>query len=328
MNYGGGEILMTTMKDVAKAAGVSLITVSRVINSPELVKDSTREAVELAMKELNFVPNHAAKALAENSTRAIHLYVPRYISISDPFMMNLIAGVSEELSEAYYLFLIRRELEFNQRCDGVIVMGINLEEEKIIKEKFNVPFVLFGQSELDVDCIDIDNEKGAYMMTEYLISSGHSRIGFLMFETSQRFSYERMQGYMRALKDNNIPFDEKLIRYIKSQEKESYNKAVELISEERPTAIFGCNDFIAAAAYRAATKLDLKVPKEISIVGFDGLLYDLISEKPLTTVRQPVYEVGRKLARRMLERIKNSNMPNQKALVDPELVIRKTVATK
>ena len=319
---------MTTMKDVAKAAGVSMITVSRVINSPQLVKDTTREAVEIAMKELGFVPNHAAKALAENSTRAIHLYVPRYISIAEPFMMNLIAGVSEELSEAYYLFLIRRELEFNQRCDGVIVMGINLEEEKKIKEKFNVPFVLFGQSELDVDCMDIDNEKGAFMMTEYLISNGHSRIGFLMFETSQRFSYERMQGYRRALEANNIPFDDKLVRYIKSLEKESYSKAVELITEEAPTVVFGCNDFIAAAAYRAANKLDLKVPKDISIAGFDGLLYDLVSDKPLTTVRQPVYEVGRKLARRMLEKVKDSNLPNQKILIDPELVIRKTVAPK
>ena len=319
---------MTTMKDVAKAAGVSMITVSRVINSPQLVKDTTREAVEIAMKELGFVPNHAAKALAENSTRAIHLYVPKYISISEPFMMNLIAGVSEELSEAYYLFLIRRELEFNQRCDGVIVMGINLEEEKKVKEKFNVPFVLFGQSELDVDCMDIDNEKGAFMMTEYLISSGHSRIGFLMFETSQRFSYERMQGYKRALEANNIPFDDKLVRYIKSLEKESYSKAMELITEEAPTVVFGCNDFIAAAAYRAANKLDLKVPKDLSIAGFDGLLYDLVSDKPLTTVRQPVYEVGRKLARRMLEKVKDSNLPNQKILIDPELVIRKTVAPK
>lgn len=316
---------MATMKDVAKAAGVSMITVSRVINSPELVKDTTRAAVEKVMKELNFLPNHAAKALAENSTRAIHLYIPRYIGISEPFIMNLIAGISEELSNAFYLFLIRRELEFNQRCDGVIVIGINMEEEKVIKNKFDVPFILFGQSNEDIDCIDIDNALGAYLMTRYLIGRGHRRIGYLMFVTDQRFSNERFEGYKKALKESNISYDDKLVKYIYSMEKESYDKSLQLICEEKPTAVFGCNDFIALSAFRAASALGMKVPEDISVAGFDGLLYDLVAEKPLTTVRQPVYEVGRMLARRMLERIKNPDMPNERAMVPPELVIRKTV---
>lgn len=316
---------MTTMKDVAKAAGVSMITVSRVINYPEMVKDTTREAVERAMKELNFLPNHAAKALAENSTRAIHLFVPRYIGISEPFIMNLIAGVSEELSDAYYLFLIRRELEYNQRCDGAIVMGVNAEEEKIIKDKFDMPFVLFGKSDFDIDCIDIDNIEGSYKMTQHLIACGHKRIGFLMFETKQKFSHERFEGYKRALKENGIHFDERLVRYIYSLEKDSYKRSLDLLTEEKPTAVYGCNDFIAVQAFRAASSLGLEVPADLSIAGFDGLLYDLVAEKPLTTVRQPVYEVGRMLARRLLDRIKNPGMPNDKVVVSPELIIRKTV---
>jgi DNA-binding LacI/PurR family transcriptional regulator len=319
---------MTTMKDVAEAAGVSMITVSRVINSPELVKESTRKKVEEAMKQLDFLPNYAAKALAENSTRAIHLYVPRYMRISEPFIMNLIAGISEELSNAYYLFLIRRDLEFNQRCDGVIVMGLNLSEEKIIKSKLNVPFVLFGQTEFNIDCIDIDNLKGAYSMTEHIISSGHSKIGFLMLRSEQRYALERLEGYKEALIKNNISFDEKLVRYVDNMERDSFARSMELLEEERPSAVFCCNDFIAVSAFRAAESLRLKVPEDLSIAGFDGLTYDLVAHKPLTTVRQPVYEAGRQLARRLLERLKNPDMPFEKRLINPELVLRGTVASK
>lgn len=319
---------MTNMKDVAEAAGVSLITVSRVINSPELVKEETRFRIEKAMKELGFLPNHAAKALAENNTRAIHLYVPRYMSISEPFMMQLIAGVSEVLSEAYYLFLIRRDLEFNQRCDGVIVMGIQMSEEDVIKDKLNVPFVLFGKSKLEVDCIDIDNFQGAVMMTEHMIAKGHKKIGFVMLKTDQRFAYERMQGYIHAMKKHNLDFDENLIRYADDLGQSGYEKSMELITQEKPSAVFCCNDLLAIGACRAIEKLHLNIPEDISIGGFDGLTFDLIPEKPITTVRQPVYEAGKLLAARMLERLKKPELPCTKSLIAPELIIRKTIALK
>lgn len=319
---------MISMKDVAAAAGVSMITVSRVINSPELVKDSTREKVEQAIKDLGFLPNHAAKALAEKSTGAIHLYIPAYNSISEPFVMQLIAGVSEELSKAYYLFLIRRTMEFNQRCDGVIVMGLQLSEEAAIKEKFKVPIVLFGKSDLDIDCIDIDNRKGAYMITEYMISCGHKKIGFLMVRTDQRYSLERFEGYKQALKDYGIEYKENLVRYINRMEIDCYSKSLELLEQEKPTAVFCFNDFVAVATLRAATKLGLRVPEDLSITGFDGLIFDLVAEKPLTTVHQPVYEVGKMLAAKLIQRIKNKDIPYGKTLVEPELIIRNTVAHK
>ncbi|MDP4090078.1 MAG: substrate-binding domain-containing protein, partial [Bacillota bacterium] len=164
--------------------------------------------------------------------------------------------------------------------------------------------------------------------TEHLIARGHERIGYLMFETEQKFSFERFEGYKRSLKNHNVQFDERLVRYIYNLEEDSYKKGLELITEEKPTAVFGCNDFIALSAFRAASSLGMKVPEELSIAGFDGLLYDLAAEKPLTTVRQPVYEVGRMLARRLLDRIKNPNMKNEKVVIPPELIIRKTVAER
>lgn len=316
---------MVKMKDVAKASGVSLITVSRVINTPELVAEATRQKVEQAMSRLDFLPNHTAKALAENSTRTIHLYVPRSVVISEPFMMNLIAGVSEELSNAYYLFLIRRDLEFNQRCDGVIVMGLVLNEENVFADKLRVPFVLFGKTDLDIDYIDIDNLKGAEMMMEHIIANGHKRVGFLMLNVNQRYAYERLEGYKQALDNHHIPFDEKLVKYVDYSEQDSYLKTCELLANERVSALFCCNDLLAIGAFRAAEQLKLKIPRDISIAGFDSLVFDLIPKVPLTTVRQPVFETGKLLARRLLERLKNPELPFEKTNVAPEIIVRKSV---
>lgn len=319
---------MTTMKDVAKASGVSLITVSRVINTPGIVAEATRIKVERAMDELGFLPNHTAKALAEKTTRTIHLYVPRFMGISEPFMTNLIAGVSEELSDAFYLFLIRRDLEFNQRCDGVIVMGLALNEENVFAEKLRVPLVLFGKTDMDIDCVDVDNLAGAEMMGEHILSNGHRRIGFLMLNVNQRYAYERLEGYKKALRKWNIPFDAKLVRYVDNSEQDAFCKTCELIKEEKPTAIFCCNDLLAIGAFRAAELLNLRIPEDISVAGFDGLIFDLIPKVPLTTVRQPVFETGRILARRLLDRLKNPKIPNEKRYILPELIIRKSIGSR
>lgn len=319
---------MVTMKDVAKEAGVSMITVSRIINSPNLVKESTRIKVESAMKKLNFYPNYAAKALAENNTRVIHLYIPKYINISDPFIMPLIAGVSEELSNAYYLFSIQRDLEFKRPCDGAILMGLNISEEKIINQKLNIPFVLFGKTDLDIDCIDVNNVKGEFMITEHMIKCGHKKIGFLGIETDLRFAKERFEGYKRALLEYDIKFDENLVRYSKDLSNQGYLNALDLLTVEKPTGLICCNDILGVSAYRAADNLRLKVPEDLSIGGFDGMIYDLVTEKPLTTVKQPIYEIGRKLAVRLLNRLSKPEIPFEKVVIDPEMILRKTIAKK
>ncbi len=316
---------MTTMKDVAKAAGVSVITVSRVINSPELVKEKTRARVEKAIEELGFLPNHAARALAQNNTNSIYLYIPQELTISDVFVMHLVAGVSEELSDAEYFFQIKRDLNFTRRCDGVIVMGLETNEDRIINEKIKVPYVIFGQTDLNVDTVDINNYKGAYMMTDYLISMGHKRIGFLKINEDKRFTFDRFDGYKKALEHHNIQYDESLVREVHNRESDGYEKCFQLIQEQKPTAIFCSSDLLAVGAIRAAKELNVKIPEEISIAGFDGLLFDLIGEIPLTTIRQPVFEAGKKLANLLLKRIKNHNEATENRLITPELIIRNSV---
>lgn len=316
---------LTTMKDVSKAAGVSIITVSRVINSPELVKEKTRLKVEKAIKDLGFLPNHVAKALVQNKTRAIYLYIPKELNISDPFIMHLVAGVSEELSEAEYFFQIKRDLDFTRRCDGVIVMGLERNEDRKINEKIKVPYVIFGQTDLNVDCVDIDNYRGAYMMTDYMVSKGHKRIGFLKINEDKKFTFDRFEGYKRALEHNGIEIDEALIKEVYNTESQGFEKSYELIKEQKPTAIFCSSDILAVGAFRAAKALKFNVPKDLSIGGFDGLIYDLISEIPLTTIRQPVFEAGKKLSSLLLKKIENPNSLSENRLISPELIIRNSV---
>jgi LacI family repressor for deo operon, udp, cdd, tsx, nupC, and nupG len=313
------------MKDVAKLAGVSIITVSRVINSPELVKKKTRLKVEEAIKELGFLPNHVARALVQNNTRAIYLYIPKELNLSDPFNMHLVAGVSEALSEEEYFFQVKRDLEFTRRCDGVIVMGLERNEDKLINEKIKVPYVIFGQTDLRVDSIDIDNYRGAHMMTEYLIENGHKRIGFLKIKEDKKFTFDRYEGYKRALEHNGLPFEENLIIESNNTESDGYEKSYKLLKEQEISALFCSSDVLAVGALRAAKSLEIMVPKDLSIGGFDGLIYDLISEVPLTTIRQPVFEAGKKLSSLLLKRIENPDKLCENRLITPELVIRNSI---
>jgi LacI family repressor for deo operon, udp, cdd, tsx, nupC, and nupG len=148
-----------------------------------------------------------------------------------------------------------------------------------------------------------------------------------MLNVNQRYAYERLNGYRHALEDKGIAFDKNLVRYVNLTEQDAFEKACELFTDDKVTALFCCNDLLAVGAFRAAEKLNLKIPQDISITGFDGLIFDLIPKVPLTTVRQPVYEAGRALAARLLDRLRNPDLPFEKTNIQPELVIRNSVGT-
>jgi LacI family repressor for deo operon, udp, cdd, tsx, nupC, and nupG len=220
---------------------------------------------------------------------------------------------------------VKRDLEFTRRCDGVIVMGLERNEDRKINEKIKVPYVIFGQTDLNVDCIDIDNYRGAFMMTDYMVSKGHRRIGFLKINEDKKFTYARFEGYKNALEHNGIKFDPELVKEAYNAEAGGYEKSYELLGEQKLTALFCSSDILAVGAFRAAKELGIKVPEELSIGGFDGLIYDLIPEIPLTTVRQPVFETGKKLAGILLKRIENADRLSENRLITPELVIRDSI---
>ncbi|KYG31967.1 hypothetical protein AZF04_04110 [Alkalihalobacillus trypoxylicola] len=315
---------MATMKDVAIKANVSVITVSRVINEPERVKESTRLKILQIMKELNFQQNHTAKALVTNKTRTIHLFNPKFIDSSEPYTMKLIAGISFELSRNHYSFLLRHEWSFPHKCDGIIAMGLREGEEELVLEKMKEPTVLFGRSH-HLDWVNIDDVRGAYEMVHYLISQGHRKIGMITIRDSQLFPEERLKGYKLALGQHQINFDPDLIRYASMSEASGYEMGYELIQKSDVTAIFCMNDLLAIGALRAARDLHKKVPDDLSIGGYDGVGLEFFAEPPLTTMVQPVYEMGRALAKLLLKRIEHPEKEQEFVVFQPKLKSGKSV---
>ncbi|MGM7681912.1 LacI family DNA-binding transcriptional regulator [Cytobacillus sp. Hm23] len=318
---------MATMKDVAKAAGVSIITVSRVINTPEKVKLETREKIMKYMKELDFKPNHAAKALVSNRTKVIHVYIPIRLEAANPFVMNVIAGISEELSKSYYSFLLRRDRDIPLKCDGIIAMGLDKTDDDWLASLMDIPIVLFGHTDLNIDWLDVDNKKGSYLMTDHIIEQGHQRIGFIGINENKRFATDRLHGFCEALHDHEIKVENKFMRFTANEENCGYEKTLDLLTKENVTALFCSSDVLALGAMRAARTLRRKVPEEISISGFDGLGIDLLSYPSLTTIEQPVYDAGKQLARMVLERIENPEGAVVQQMMKPSLVKRNSVSS-
>lgn len=318
------------LEDVAKLAGVSTITVSRVINSPELVKPATREKVERALEELNYVQNPVARALASNKIGIIAVYIPASIDLTNPFVMHFVAGISEVLSKHVYSFLIRRELDNEHLCDGYIATGLLKDEVKQIYQythERNRPLVLFGHTEHpDIDCIDVDNTLGAKKVTQLLIETGHRRLAMINVDEDKDYTLDRALGFRRALDEAGIdPL--RCPQIIAVNNVEGGYSAMKCILLEHPevSGVFCATDTLAIGAANAIVKAGKKIPGDLSLVGFDGLGHDLLVRPPVTTVHQPVYEIGMRLAETLIARL-NGEKVRVKALVEPEIILRESIA--
>lgn len=320
---------MATLEDVAEKAGVSVITVSRVINSPEKVKQETRERIRHIMDELGYSPNFAAKALVRKKTGIIDVYIPAAINLSNPFVMHFISGISEVLSTHMYSFLILRDRSVDHACDGYIATGLLKNEIRDMYQyakKRKRPLVLFGHTDsLDVDYVDVDNVKGAKDITEYLISMGHRKIAMINVDEDKDYTVDRLIGYQQALAESGIDVHDNTVVYARNNVQGGYDVTKELIRQRDVTGIFCATDTLALGAVRAITGLGLRVPEDISIAGFDGLGHHLLTNPQITTVQQPIFEIGRMLAKTLLDRIEGIDGRTQR-LVKPSLIINQSVA--
>ncbi|MFB4212744.1 LacI family DNA-binding transcriptional regulator [Shouchella sp. JSM 1781072] len=316
---------MANMKEVAKVAGVSTITVSRVINTPELVKEKTREKVLKVIGELQYQGNQAAKALVTKKTRVVHIFISQDIQLTNPFAMHFLAGVSDELSKQHYSFLVRREWDYPYKCDGVIAMSVTADQETLLDEKFDVPTVLFGHSFPTYDWVDVNNYQGAYEMVEYLIKLGHKEIGLIVINENRQFVSDRINGYKQALLDYELPFSSDKIEFAENKEDVGYIKTIELFERTQMTALFCMSDELALGAIRAARLLKKNVPHDLSITGFDGLGYELLTDPKITTIHQPVYEVGKELANILVQRIEQPNLTLVQKMISPALKVNNSV---
>lgn len=331
---------MKTIRDIAKEAGVSVSTVFRVLNNSGYCSPETREKVEKAA--VDYYPNAIAREMVSGRSKTIGVLVshtPEYFFQSS-FYSEVLMGVCDALKEReYHLLLMMNEKKedvakafYHRQVDGLLLLSANMEENMVeyLQER-NIKFVLVGDyrdCEQPVYKVDVDNERYAYEAVEYLIGLGHRRIGMISGPLSNGACFTRLRGYRQALSDHNIPVNEDYIQICDSAtEREALNAAKKLLYM-RPgvTAVFGFNDTVAASVYRAAADLNLSIPGDVSVVGFDDSTIAGYLSPPMTTVMQPSYEKGIKAARVLLDLLEKGSAPSQVQNLNCYLVYRKSCA--
>jgi len=326
-----------TIFDVADEAGVSYSTVSRVVNNKSNVNPETRERVLRAMAQLGYVGNIPARSLAGGSSHVIGLLVDH---LNTSYMGEIIRGIDEVLeANNYNLMLYTTHRRKNKESAYVTKLTHNLADglllilprnEKAYLETLHqrqFPYVLvdYQGSNQQVPSVVATNRKGAYDATSYLITLGHRRIGFITGTMEFGCARERLVGYRAALADQGIAFDPELVCEGDFLQPQGYRCAEQLLSlAAPPTALFVSNDVMAFGAIEAAGVHGLHIPEDLSIIGFDDIAQAAHVHPALTTVRQPLEEMGRSAATLLLKYIANPLAAVERIELPTELIIRES----
>lgn len=337
---------MATIKDVARRAGVSVGTVSHVINNTVPVKEETRDRVLGAIKELDYHPNSAARSLRNQGTNTISIVLPAIErSLEEPsYLLELLAGISDgckhhnfdlllsaSSSDEERLAIYKRIIK-GKRVDGCVITSTKKDDERIayfLKE--NVPFVAFGRSneEWDFPFVDVDGEAGVRQGVRYLLDLGHRRIGFIGLPSELMCSRHRLAGYRSALEERGVGLDPALIIKGKTTQTSGYQAMKKLLRvEPPPTAVMVSSDLMALGAMKAIQEEGLIVGSDISIVGFDDIQMAANYHPPLTTIRQPTYDIGIMLCHMLIQLIKGEELSERQIILQPELIVRGSCGAK
>ncbi|MDP2490449.1 DNA-binding transcriptional regulator CytR [Vibrio splendidus] len=330
---------MATMKDVAQLAGVSTATVSRALMNPEKVSVSTRKRVETAVLEAGYSPNTLARNLRRNESKTIITIVP---DICDPYFAEIIRGIEDAAVENDYLVLLgdsgqqkKREssfvnLVFTKQADGMLLLGTDHPFDVSKPEQKNLPPMVMAcefAPELELPTVHIDNLTSAFEAVNYLAQLGHKRIAQISGPTTATLCKFRQQGYQQALRRAGVSMNPGYST-VGDFTFEAGAQAVRqlLALPEQPTAIFCHNDAMAIGAIQEAKKLGLRVPQDLSIVGFDDIQFAQYCDPPLTTISQPRYEIGRQAMLMMLDLLKGNDVQAGSRLLEAKLVVRGSTA--
>ncbi|MEA4912024.1 MAG: LacI family DNA-binding transcriptional regulator [Oscillospiraceae bacterium] len=332
---------MNNIKDVARLAGVSASTVSRALSDKACVSDETRERIRQAAAELNYSPNVIAKSLKMGRTNTIALLLP---SIRNHIFPEIASGVEDEARRCGVTVILcntdedeRIEKEYlaklrAQWVDGVIVSTMKPGSDHIRKLRDEgFPIVLTSRYYGDdgFDAVAVDNFGAARGAVDYLIKRGHKRIAVALGSGELNIYKDRFRGYRQALTDNGLAFDEALVLHDSGAADDLYFKVQTLFSfGPAPDALFATNDPKAIIALRAIRDVGLRVPQDVSVLGFDNIELSAMLEPPLTTVSQPFYQMGALAMKKLLCQIeaKEAGKPYRPRvnLMDTELIIRKS----
>ena len=332
---------MSTMKKVAEMAGVSIATVSAVVNNSAFVSDDLRERVQTAISQLDYRPNALAQSLKNKRTKLLGFMVR---NITNPFYPEVVLGAEDAARAAGYNILVSTtadEVEREQAClesmldhrvDGILVATadeIDSPTLKTLRDK-KVPLVLVNRwpEGFEGSAVVADNIEGGLLATRHLVNQGHKTIAFI--GASQRFitSRKREEGYRRAMEEAGLVVPEEYIRYCDYSEEHAYTEYLKIIeTSQLPQAVFAANDLMAFGVIRALLDSGFRVPEDVAVVGCDNIEFSSKFLIPLTTVHLHKYEMGKLGAERLIRLINEPKIAQPKGefiLMKPYLVIRKS----
>jgi LacI family transcriptional regulator len=328
------------IKDIAKLAQVGVSTVSRVLNNHPDVKESTRKKVLEIIRESNYIPNNSARILKQHHTKNIGILVR---GVFNPFFSEMINIIGKTINKNGYTMIMRQN-DYNiyqdidtliafvkeKRLQGVICLGGNFTEitDECFKE-INIPIVLTSvnavskQGKTYYSSIGIDNAKGAYDATSYLLSKGHRKIALILGDVNDiGVSLCRLDGYNQALNEEGIEEEEDLVLIGQYSSKEAYEATFKLLKKRKDiTAVFALSDIMAIGAAKAILNSGLRIPEDVSIVGFDGMDESEFYNPSITTVKQPK-KLMAEMSINLLISLINGELENKHILLDTNLIER------
>ncbi len=332
--------MAATVYDVGRLAGVSRSTVSRVLNNKGGVDPQTAAEVWKAIKQLNYQPNISARALVRQKTDAIGVMLA---AVFNPFYEQIIVGIEATanaagLSVAFYnsyddlaghRSVIAGALD-GSRVDGLIIVGSHLADKSTLLEMAHrgLAFSLIERNFTDpsIPCVSSDNKNGARLAVEHLLGLGHRRIGFITGNLHYQTAIERLEGYKETLIQHGAAVEDELIAFGDYTHKSGYEAMKHLLAlPRRPAAVFASNDMMAIGAIRAIGEAGLTVPDDVAIVGYDDINLASMIHPQLTTIRQPLYEMGALAAEGLIGRLRLGNRAEPfKRLLPVSLVVRRS----
>lgn len=327
--------MSVNLRDVAKLAGVSLATASRVMNDHPQVSEETRRRVLAAAEQLGYKPDES-KPRRQLASRVISLIVP---DVSSPFYCAILQGVEREaFSQQFDLVLYttvgRSEVNVAERVAaaknicGVIVVTPRHGEDRYLREigaQLPVVVVDHRAEGSGFPHITVDNLRAGFQATSYLIAQGHRRIGFISGPLNIESALDRLRGYRLALDEANIPYDEGLVLQGDFEQNTGYRLLKEWINAKpQPDAWFCSNDLMAAGAMQALVEHGIAVPDDVAVIGFDDLNIAQMTHPPLTTMRQPIREMGEIAMRILLRLLDGEELETNRIVLNAELVVRES----
>ncbi|GIK27304.1 MAG: LacI family DNA-binding transcriptional regulator [Anaerolineae bacterium] len=331
---------MASMTDVARRAGVSIATVSRVLAGSESVNAALRDRVLTAVRELNYRPNKVARSLRVQKSTSIGLIIP---DIQNSFYLSIVRAVEDVAFDSHFrVFLcnsdedVAKEALYLSHLDDEQIAGVilvparekqtpNTEQIRHLAER--APVVLLDRriAGLDLDTILTNNVDAAYDGVTHLVRNGHRSIGAILGVSDITTGRERFEGYVRALADAGIPYEAEYVRQVVPKEPNGYAAAQQLLAlPNPPSAIFTGNCELTAGVLRAVCDLNLNMPSDIALAGFDDMPWNVIVRPGITAIAQPTYELGHVAATVLMERIAKPAKPLREIVLKSKLVVRKS----